>query len=100
MPDNQRYDKSDATEERGKCATCRYWNEHATLTDLQGKDRKVAGICGGIDSTWDWRLGEDEPREPAMLVDANALLLTRRDFGCQMWTEKEPVRPRRGGLLR
>jgi hypothetical protein len=38
----------------------------------------VQGMCNGLAATWDWRVapGDPNPSERALLVDANAALLT------------------------
>ena len=57
------------------------------------KKKRVAGICGGIGSTWDWRLEDGWPagNERALLIDRNAELLTTGDFYCAEW-RAEPLR--------
>jgi hypothetical protein len=75
------------TQRKRTCATCRYWTENAEIVDTRGRVVKTAGMCGGIGSTWDWRLEDEWPAdgERALLVDSNALLLTRPDFFCAEW---------------
>ena len=68
------------------CASCRYWNKSAEITDTRGRIVKTAGVCGGIAATWDWRLGDEWPL--ALLCDANAMLMTRPDFYCAEWSAK------------
>lgn len=73
------------------CGTCRFWTREPIFTDIRGCATPVAGECCGIAACWDWRLdpGDPEPEEKALLVDANARLLTTEDFGCALW-EAEP----------
>jgi hypothetical protein len=53
------------------------------------QERKVPvqGMCNGLAATWDWRVapGDPNPSERALLVDANAALLTSPDFGCDLY---------------
>lgn len=76
----------------GRCGTCRFWQDGGSITDITGKEKRVAGLCGGIGSTWDWRLDDPWPlpasSERALLIDSNAVLLTTADFGCASWEGK------------
>ena len=76
------------TEQR--CGSCRYWLADQVVHTITGRDVPVAGICGGIGSTWDWRLGDTWPvkGEQALLIDRNAELLTTSEFGCTGWELK------------
>lgn len=60
------------------CKTCRWWNP---LTD-----REHRGVCGGIETTWEWRFRIDDPTPEslAIMMDSNAQLVTYETFGCAL----------------
>lgn len=62
------------------CADCKWWNP------VEGAKH---GVCGGIDSQWDWRSPEKiVEREGACMIDRNAELLTMPGFWCANETPK------------
>lgn len=69
------------------CRDCRWWSGPITTPTLKkGESITLQGVCGGVGSEWDWRLEDGDPlHELAVMVDANAQLVTRADFGCALW---------------
>jgi hypothetical protein len=68
------------------CRDCRWWSGPLKVPTTRGAEIQIQGLCGGIGSEWDWRLEDGEPVDDlAVMVDANAQLVTHADFGCHLW---------------
>ena len=77
------------------CRDCKHFSGPFDLTPY-GQERSVPvlGMCNAWPSEWDWRIAANDPspQERVILVDANAAMLVRPDFGCDGWEPNEESR--------
>lgn len=77
------------------CGDCKHFSGPFDLTPYgQKRSVRVQGVCNAWPATWDWRVQDDDPQpqERVLLVDANAAMLVRSDFGCDGWEPNDAVR--------